>query len=241
MNRDVASLRDEISLREASIADAAKEHATGELTDTQFDAIMQREHVALEKARQELSEQQGHEPVAVRRRVRRTRWLVVALVCFAIVLGYVLLTSTSPRQAGNSGDGSIALSRSQLIARLLAEGQDEVQSGQVVTALNAYQRVLALDPKNVTALTETGWLDFTAGSAAKKPSAVEVGIKDLEEAIAAAPRNAAPRLYFAIVADSTPGNRTVAINEFRVFLRLSPSYDQMAIAEPFLKKLGLAH
>jgi cytochrome c-type biogenesis protein CcmH/NrfG len=142
---------------------------------------------------------------------------------------------------GNSGDGSISLTKSQTIARLLTEGESEVASGQVVTALNAYQRVLALDPKNATALTETGWLDFTAGSAAKKASVVELGIKYLEEAITVAPRNPAPRLYFAIVADATPGNQKVATTEFKEFLRLKPSAGQMAIAEPFLKKLGLAH
>jgi cytochrome c-type biogenesis protein CcmH/NrfG len=241
MSRDVEQLRDEIALREASMADAKKEHAAGELSDAQFESITDREEAALEKARRELREHESLEPVAPRRRVRRTRWLVVALVCFAVVLGYALFSSTSPRQAGNSGDGSISLTRSQLIARLLTEGEEEVASGKVVTALDAYQKVLTLDPKNVTALTETGWLDFTAGSAAKRASVVEVGIKDLEKAITAAPRNPAPRLYFAIVADSTPGNQKVARNEFKVFLRLNPSVGQMAIAKPFLRKLGLAH
>jgi tetratricopeptide (TPR) repeat protein len=239
MTRDVPQLRDEIALREASMADATKEHAAGELTDSQFDAITQREQTLLDTARRELSERDGEEPIAQRLRIRRTRWLVVALICFALVLGYTLFSSTSPRQAGNSGDGSISLTQSQLIARLLTEGEAEVASGQVVTALNAYQKVLVLDPKNVTALTETGWLDFTAGSAAKKASVVELGIKYLEKAITAAPRNAAPRLYFAIVADATPGNEKVAKNEFEEFLRLKPSSGQMAIAQPFLKKLGL--
>jgi len=239
MSRDVDQLRDEIALREASMADAAKEHAAGELSESQFDAITLREQTALEKARLELNQRETESPLATRTRIRRTRWLVVALVCFAIVLGYALFSSTSPRQVGNSGDGSISLTQSQLIARLLTEGEDEVASGQVVTALDAYQKVLTLDPKNVTALTETGWLDFTAGSAAKKAGVVEVGIKDLEKAIADAPRNAAPRLYFAIVADSTPGNQKVATNEFKIFLRLKPSAGQLAIARPFLKKLGL--
>ena len=239
MKRDAAQLRDEIALREASMADAAKEHAAGELTNAQFDAITQREQTLLDTARRELSERVAEEPVAQRRRIRRTRLLVVALICFAIVLGYTLFASTSPRQAGNSGDGSISLTQSQLIARLLTEGEAEVADGQVVTALNAYQKVLVLDPKNVTALTETGWLDFTAGSAAKRASVVELGIKYLEKAITAAPRNAAPRLYFAIVADATPGNQKVAKTEFEEFLRLNPSAGQMAIAEPFLKKLGL--
>ncbi len=173
------------------------------------------------------------------RRRRRARWLVVAALCFAVVLLYALFSSTSPRQAGNSGDGGIDLTRSQLIDRLLTQGEVDVANSQDATALNAYEKVLTLDPKNVTALTQSGWLDFTAGSAAKKASIVEVGIQDLEKAIAAAPRQAAPRLYFAIVADSTPGNQRVAKAEFEEFLKLKPSVGQLAIARPFLKKLGL--
>ncbi len=179
------------------------------------------------------------ETTRVRGRTRRVRWLVLALVCFAVVLTYALIAATSPRQPGNSGNGGIALTRAQTIDRLLAQAEVDVASNHDVTALNAYARVLALDPKNVTALTQSGWLDFTAGSAAKKASVIEVGIRELEKAIAVAPRSSAPRLYFAIVADSTPGNQRVAKTEFEEFLRLKPSQGQMAIARPFLKKLGL--
>jgi len=240
MNRDAAQLRDEIRLREASLRDASRELEAGELTSDQLNDIQRREGVALESARDELaalmvSVEVTHPP----RRRRRARWLVVAALCFAVVLVYALISSTSPRQAGNSGDGGIDLTRSQLIDRLLTQGEVDVANSQDATALNAYEKVLTLDPKNVTALTQSGWLDFTAGSAAKKASIVEVGIKDLEKAIAVAPRQPAPRLYFAIVADSTPGNQRVAKAEFEEFLKLKPSVGQLAIARPFLKKLGL--
>jgi hypothetical protein len=241
MNRDVAQLRDEIALREASLADAQREVAAGELTGEQFDVITVREGAALQKARralEELSNADDTTPKA-RPRVRRTRLLVVALVCFAVVLVYTLVGATSPRQAGNSVTGNLSLTRSELIARLLSEAEVDVAEGKVVTALNAYQKVLVLEPTNVTALTQTGWLDFSAGSSASKSSVVKEGIKDLEKAIAVAPGQAAPRLYFAIVADSTPGNQRVAKNEFVIFLRLKPSAGQLAIAAPFLKKFGL--
>jgi tetratricopeptide (TPR) repeat protein len=165
--------------------------------------------------------------------------LVVAAACFAVVLIYTLFSATSPRQAGNSGDGGIVLTHTQLIDRLLTQAEVDVSNKQDVTALNAYEKVLNLDPKNVTALTQSGWLDFTAGSAARKASVVEVGIKDLEKAIALAPKQTAPRLYFAIVADSTPGNQKVAKDEFEEFLKLKPSNGQLAVARPFLKGLGI--
>ena len=240
MSRDVAQLRDEIRLREASMRDASRERDAGELTGEQFEAIERREGFALEAARDELGallanvhERHGG------RRTRRTRWLVVASVCFALVLTYTLISATSPRQAGNSGDGGIDLTRSQSVDRLLAQAEVDVANDQDATALSAYAKVLDLEPKNVTALTQSGWLDFTAGSAARNASIVEVGVKDLEKAIAAAPRQSAPRLYFAIVADSTPGNQRVARSEFEEFLKLRPSVGQLAIARPFLKRLGI--
>jgi len=240
MKRDAAQLRDEIRLREASLRDAAREHDAGELNSDQFEAIRRREGGALETARNELAALMASvDATQTRRRIRRTRWLVVALVCFALVLIYALFSSTSPRQAGNSGDGGIKLTQSQLIDRLLTQAEVDIANKQDVTALSAYAKVLNLDPKNVTALTQSGWLDFTAGSAAKKASVVEVGIRELEKAIAVAPRQSAPRLYFAIVADSTPGNQHVAKTEFEEFLKLRPSNGQLAVARPFLKGLGI--
>lgn len=242
MNRDEAQLRDEIALREASLADAQREVAGGELTGEQYEAITLREGAALETARRALEELSNVEDdvTVARHRVRRTRWLVVALVCFALVLVYTLIGATSPRQAGNSDTGNLSLTRSQLISRLLVEAELDAKARKYVTALSAYQKVLVLEPKNVTALTQTGWLDFSAGSAAGKSDVVEAGIRDLEKAIAVAPRLAAPRLYFAIVADSTPGNQHVAKTEFEIFLRSHPSVDQLAVAAPFLKRFGLS-
>lgn len=240
MKRDAAQLRDEIRLREASLSDAARERDAGELSSDQFEAIERREGAALETARNELGTLMSNvEAIQARHRTRRIRWLVVALACFAVVLVYALVSSTSPRQAGNSGDGGIDLTHAQLIDRLLNQAEVDVADNEDATALSAYAQVLNLDPKNVTALTQSGWLDFTAGSAAKKSSVVEVGIRELEKAIAVAPRQTAPRLYFAIVADSTPGNQRVAKTEFEEFLKLKPSAAQMAIARPFLKELGL--
>lgn len=239
MKRDADQLRDEIRLREASLRDATRERDAGELSPDQFDDIRRREHDALESARHDLSALAEGESPHGRRRIRRTRWLVVALACFAVVLIFVLVTAISPRQAGNSGDGGIDLTRAQHIDRLLSQAEADVANNHNATALSAYAQVLNLDPKNVTALTQSGWLDFTAGSAAKQSSVVEVGIRDLEKAIAVAPRQSAPRLYFAIVADSTPGNQRVARAEFEEFLKLKPSVGQMAIARPFLVKLGI--
>jgi tetratricopeptide (TPR) repeat protein len=173
MTRDESALRDEISLRQASLLDASRELAAGELSAQAFDAISTRERAAIEKAQGEL------------------------------------------------------------------DAQADVADGDPATALSAYQQVLDLDATNVEALTQTGWLDFSAGSSDKNVTLVDVGVKDLREAVKLAPRQAAPRLYYAIVADATPGNEALAKKEFKIFLRLTPSRGQIAVAQPFLVKLGL--
>ena len=242
MSRDASQLRDEIALREASLVDAARERDAGELSEFEFAAIRHREQTKLDQARIDLaalSAVRAASAPPVTRRVRRTRWLVVALVSFALALGVILYSALSPRQAGNSATGSLSLGHAQQITQLLTEAEADVANSNPVAALSAYRQVLALDASNVQALTQSGWLDFSAGSAAHSPSVVTLGIKSLEKAIALAPRQAAPRLYFAIVADATPGNRAVAKKEFRIFLTLSPSKGQLAIAKPFLSKLGL--
>ena len=240
MTRSEQQIRDEITLREASLADVRRELAAGELSKIQAATIEAREELALRAAYEELSEATD---VSARRRPsrRRRRWvLLAALGCFLVAVIVVLWSSLAARQPGNSITGNVSLNRSQEVTQLLTQAEADVANGNVVAALSAYQEVLAIEPKNVTALTQTGWLDFSAGSSATNPALVTLGVKDLRSAIADAPRNPAPRLYYAIVAELTPGNKALATSEFKVFLALKPSSGQLAIAHPFLMILGLS-
>lgn len=239
MSRDAGLLRDEISLRQASLVDARRELAAGELSAQAFESISTREKAAIDQAHRELDALARESAAPATRRVRRRRLLVVSAVCFAAALGVLLWASLSPRQPGNSITGSISLGHQQKIQQLLTEAEADVANGDPVTALSAYRQVLDLDARNVQALTQTGWLDFSAGSSDQDVSLVDLGVKDLREAVKLAPRLAGPRLYYAIVADATPGNETLARKEFEVFLGLKPSRGQLAVAQPFLKKLGL--
>jgi cytochrome c-type biogenesis protein CcmH/NrfG len=240
VSRDASFLRDEIALREASLLDAQREFDAGELTDDAFAAINTREHVAMTRASEELerlARESDRSPA--KRRVRRRRLLVVSALCFAVAIGVLLWSSLSPRQAGNSITGSVSLGHQQEIQQLLTEAQADIANANPVAALSAYQHVLALDAKNVEALTQTGWLDFSAGSKDQIVSLIKLGVKDLRQAVTLGPTQAGPRLYYAIVADSTPGNTKVAKEEFEAFLKLNPSRGQLDVAQPFLKKLGL--
>lgn len=242
MSRAEQQLRDEIMLREASLLDARKEHDAGELSSAELEFIQVREHEAIARANVALDELVAQVNVVrapTAGRVRHRRLLVVGLLCFAGALGIFLWSTFSTRQAGNSITGSIALGNQQKVQQYLSEAEADVANANVVAALSAYQSVLAIDPKNVQALTQNGWLDFSAGSSDQNLKIMTVGVNYLREAIVLAPRLAAPRLYYAIVADSTPGNEAIAKRQFEEFLALKPSVGQLAIAKPFLKKLGI--
>ncbi|HTT59159.1 MAG TPA: hypothetical protein VMF33_03855 [Acidimicrobiales bacterium] len=231
-------LLDEIQLRQASLADAQRELAAGELTPLQAATIEAREELALSRLRLELanlSSSSGSRP----HRQRRTSYLVVGIICLLAVVVVVIYSSLSLRQSGGQVTGNVSLSGAQQVTQYLNEAQNDVADGNVSAALQAYQNVLALSPKNVAALTETGWLDFSAGSSATNPTLVAIGVRDLREAITYGPENPAARLYYAIVADSTPGNKALAKSEFKVFLDLHPSSAQLAVARPFLLALKL--
>jgi tetratricopeptide (TPR) repeat protein len=239
VKQSAQQLRDEIVLREASLADARRELAAGELSAIEAASIEAREELALRRAREEL-EGMGDDGGRRSGRRRRRSLLWIGLGSFLIVIIIVLWSSIELRQAGTSITGNVSLGKQQEVSQYLNEAQSDVADGNVSAALSAYQEVLALSPKNASALTEVGWLDFSAGSSDTNPALVKYGIKELAKAIEDAPRNAAARLYYAIAAYSIPHNEAVAKSEFKVFLALHPTKEQLADAAPILKELGMS-
>jgi tetratricopeptide (TPR) repeat protein len=240
---DVASLRDEIALRHASIDDARRELDDGELTAEAFAAVADREGAAIARAEGRLAEIEAlhdrPEPADASRR-RHRRWLLVSsLVAFAVAVAGVLVLALGPRQPGSQITGGVGGSAGQRVARDLAQAEIDQFIGRDVDALAAYNAALAIDPANDEALTQSGWLYFSAGSSAHDLSAVRSGEQRLSQAAAAYPTDPNPRLYLGIAAASTPGSRAVAVQQFQIFLRLRPDARLRALARPWLKELGL--
>ena len=235
-------IEDELALREASLADARREFDAGELSDAALATIEARERAAiatLAKRAAAIREPEARvqdRPVV---RVRRRRWLVVAALAFAGALSLILWSAIGPRQAGTSITGSVSLGHSAQITQLLTEAEADVANQNDVAALAAYAQVMALDPRNVVAITQTGWLDFSAGSSVKDARLVAYATSMLRRAITIAPRDPGARLYYAIAASDTPGNTALAKAQFLLFLTLHPSAAQRAVAAPYLARYGL--
>ena len=242
-----AQLRDELALREASLEDAARERAAGELSEADYEALVARESAALERVRTALAslapveQAQPRAPSKRPTRRRSPRRLVVALVCFALAAVGLVWINLSLRQAGTSQTGGVQVSGAQAVTQLLTEGEGDLAQGNDLAALVAYQGVLRRAPHNVTALTEAGWLEFSAGSASRNPAVVAYAIRSLRLAVQLAPSLAAPHLYYGIVAASTPSNQGLAKKQFEEFLADHPKVDQLAIAKAYLNHFHLRY
>ena len=228
-------LLDEIALREASLVDARRELEAGELDEATFQSIITREEKALAEARERLAKVEA--PMATARRRRSRSRLIIALTCFALAAVGLVFINVSLRQAGMSQTGGVSVNGAQQITQLLNEGQADVAAGNELAALAAYTKVLQLQPHNAAALTETGWLSFSAGSASRSPKVVSQSLEYLRSAVRYGPNDPATHLYYAIVATVIPHNESLARQQFRLFLRLHPSKAQRAIAAPYLRAL----
>jgi tetratricopeptide (TPR) repeat protein len=234
------TLLDEIVLRRASIDDARVEVAAGELAPEAFVALEARELAAIALCEKKLKEVSTVTPRVKVAQRRRKRLLYLAFGAFGVALVLLLILQLSPRQPGNSITGNIAASEGTSVARSLDQAAVDVANGNTTAALAAYQNVLALQPKNVQALTQSGWLDFSAGSASQNLAVVKKGEQLIQKAIEIAPTNPAPHLYYGIVALSTSGNNAEATKQFKIFLALQPSKALLAVAAPWLKLAGVA-
>lgn len=235
MSRD--ALLDEIALRRASIEDAEREFAAGELSAEDRDVLLQRERAAIAQCEAAIALTPASPATARPRRRRALLW--VALACFVAVAVVLLLSALNPRQPGDSVTGGIDASTAQTVAQDLTQAEIDQADGQVGDALAAYDAVLGLEPTNVEALTQSGWLTFSAGTTARDQTAVSLGEERVAEAVTLSPGDPDARLYYAIIAASTPGHRALAVSEFRTFLRLHPSTVDRALASPWLRRLHI--
>jgi hypothetical protein len=244
MNRE--ALTDEITLRRASIADARREFADGELSADALAELVTREELAIGHCEEAIKAEPAQsvlvesEPVATTARRHRRRYLLAALTCFAVVVTLILVGALSPRQPGNSFTGSITLTTDQKIARLLDEAEiDQRSPSGSALALAAYQQVLSLDPLNPIALLQSGWLSFSAGSVDANLPLIQLGESRVSTVVMAYPKFAAGRLYYAIIASSLPDHEALAKAALKRFLALSPSTALLKVARPWLEKYEL--
>jgi len=212
----------------------------GELTSDQLNDIQRREGVALISARDELAALMVS--VEVTQHTAPETTCALARRCRRSVSRSCSSTHSFLRRhrvrPGTPAMGALTSRVHNSSDRLLTQGEVDVANSQDATALNAYEKVLTLDPKNVTALTQS------AGSISR-PGVREEGFdrRSRHQGLGKGDcRGASTAGASAVLRHRRrfdAGNQRVAKAEFEEFLKLKPSVGQLAIARPFLKKLGL--
>lgn len=164
-----------------------------------------------------------------------------ALTCFVAAAVVLVIGETGIGLPGNPVTGSLTLTRSQREQRLLAQGEAALLEGRSATALAAFEQVLTLDPTQVEALSEVGWLEFAAGVRAHDTSLVRRGQQQEDAAVAAAPQQFAPRLYLGAML-AQEGDVTQAVAQFEAGLADDPpSSTVVAFAPTIIKTYDEAH
>ena len=155
---------------------------------------------------------------------------ILAAVATLLVAG-----QATSRLPGQTVSGSVRLSAAQQTRQTLAQAETLEAAGDAPQALRLYQQVLARDPVQVEALSESGWLEFQAGVAGKDPSVLSRAQGLEEEAQRVDPAAYAPHLYLGsmLLAEGDPAG---AVAQYRRFLADRPPAATVGSARPFITR-----
>jgi tetratricopeptide (TPR) repeat protein len=153
-----------------------------------------------------------------RRRTRR----VLSIGATVTVLGTIALAAAGlagVRLPGQGATGGVSIPTDAAVQQSLAQAATYASAGQLNSAIELYNAVLAKVPLQPEALTYKGWLERLAGRADGAVGLVALGDAGLARAAQVAPRYADARgLYgIALLEDGGAGDVPRALAEFRAF------------------------
>ncbi len=182
MNPDrLAELEEERRFLLRSLGDLEREHAAGDVDEHDF-ATLHDGYVA--RAAAVLREiDNGRAALPGKRRRPQVIAVVVALtLALAALAGWMVA-----HYSGQRTDAGGQLLPADEITQELAAARVAFAEQNADAAIEAYKRVLQLDPTNVEATTYAGWLIVTSGVQTEQSSVVDVGVAQIRRAIATDP------------------------------------------------------
>jgi cytochrome c-type biogenesis protein CcmH/NrfG len=209
----LAALEEERDFLLASLADLEREHAAGDVDDVDHAQLKDDYTARTAAVLRALEERQVLAGEVRARRSWRGPALTMAVVVLVAALGGVLLARTAgTRDPGEQLSGDIPLTSRDLLLQgqqLTGQAQQELSAGDPEAALeafqgaiDAYQRVLEIDPGNAQALTYQGWLLHNIAVSSGTQAGAELDQQArarLDEAIASDPAYPDARVFRAIL------------------------------------------
>jgi len=167
----LATLEEQGRFLQRSLSDLEREHDAGDLDADDYATLKHDYEARLAVVTRAIDE--GHAELAANRRTSnppRTAAIVVAVIVFALICGFVVARTAGRRDAGNTITGDIGQTARERNTQCLNEARDDPSK-----AVGCYTSVLADAPQNVEALTYRGWVRFVSGDVQ--------GIADLHQAV----------------------------------------------------------
>jgi len=187
-----------------SLRDLERERAAGDIDEDDYRALA--DDYTARAAAALRAEQRGQAPPpAPKARRSGTQWLliVVALVAFAGLTGWLVADASGRREGGQGITGDITRTPTQEAGRCI----DLTVENELVKAIPCYEDVLEDDPDNPAARTYLGWTLFltasTSGEALPQETVAEIyaaARRQLDRAVEADPRYADARAFQIAVA-----------------------------------------
>lgn len=140
-----------------SLADLEREHAAGDVDESDYVALKDSYTARAARLITELDAAPTKRKVA--RRPRNIAWGVAVLV-LAVVSGVLVAGNSGERRAGQVMTGTIDDSN---VSALLVQARS-MGMADIPAVLDLYSRVLAIEPDNIEALTYFGWFSVLSAT-----------------------------------------------------------------------------
>ncbi len=232
---DLASYSDEELMEERdfllrSLHDLDDERAAGDVDPDDY-AVLRDGYTARAAAvlrlldrRRVDAEDDGSPPVVVASAQPsrpRLRGIAVAagVVAFAVGAGLLVAHGAGQRLPGQTVSGSTPASRVQ---QLIAQAGTDMQGNDVIGALKSFQAALAIDPGNVVALAQEGWVLAISGNTTHDQAIIDRGLALVRHA-EQIDGSYAPAHFYAGSILLGEGKANDSIPEFEQYLADDPS------------------
>lgn len=215
----LATLDDELAFALRSLDDLEAERATAQVSDATYERLHAAYTVRAAEAARSRREMAGRKPV-VTEHPRRTKVIAsFVLAVLVIAVAVSLHAGSRNRQPGSTITGDSAAAPADSTDQQLsldATAEKALVEGDLSGALRGYIAALQANPRDVEALTYTGWLTFLAGSTHK-------AVPLLETAVRTDASYPDAHAFLGIVLLRSHQQQAAAMAQLRQYLRLVPS------------------
>ena len=240
MNPDrLGELEEERSFLLRSITDLDREHAAGDVDDSDYAALRDGYTARAATVLRAIEQGSPAMPASGRRRPRVLAAWIVGVVAVASLSGWLVAQWSGQRRPGQEITGGQPV---DAVTAKLADARAAMGSGDYGSAAQGFRAVLDIDPRNAEATTYTAWLLALSASgvdAETQALAVSQSQQLFQRVIADQPEYADAHCLFAVASGRfyPEPDLVVAREQAQLCLDNNPPSDMVPLIQSFLSSV----